>query len=298
MPVSSAISTFCLHSLLIVSIHRRPAPFGLCRLIAHSSAFGINSSLRQSNLISRLRNIVEKEQVAPPAQGKHSGDIRLSTVGDIRSSMVKSGRPEIEHSVVDRGLPRRSNYIHNECRERLRMDSVSVFFMAYRRAADLTGRPRLQTHRPQPSGRPHLYKVRRSFPDHRSRERARTKAHSIRELVQKLKKPGRTILLVVVGKPVNVFIQILVNIVVDSGSSHIRDTNRRMETKARKITEGCWMVLDTVIVITSVCRGKQASKARSNSGRRSGSSRWHRQAKSTSRPARTTGPARKNQSAC
>lgn len=54
--------------------------------------------------------------------------------GNIRSSMVESGRAEIGHSVVDRGLRRLSNYMHNECRERFCKDSVSVSDTPYRRA--------------------------------------------------------------------------------------------------------------------------------------------------------------------
>lgn len=90
--------------------------------------------------------------------------------GDIRSSVVKSGRAEIGHSVVERGVPRHSNYIHNECRERFCKGSVSVSLTSCRRAADLTRRPRLQSLRPQTNGRPHSIKDGRSVSNHEAME--------------------------------------------------------------------------------------------------------------------------------
>lgn len=87
------------------------------------------------------------------------------------------------------------------------------------------------------------------------------------------------------GKQVGDFIETLVNTIVNHGNSLIPDTDCRMEWKTRRIAEGCWMVLDIVIVRASVGRGTQESEARFNSSRRSGSSCWPRQAKFTPRPA-------------
>jgi 6-phosphogluconate dehydrogenase len=60
-------------------------------------------------------------------------------------------------------------------------------------------------------------------------------AHSIKEFVQKLKKPRRMMMLVMAGKPVDDFIELLLNeggveegdIIIDGGNSHYPDTNRR-----------------------------------------------------------------------
>ncbi|KAK5018326.1 phosphogluconate dehydrogenase (decarboxylating) gnd1 [Cryomyces antarcticus] len=67
-------------------------------------------------------------------------------------------------------------------------------------------------------------------------------AHSIREFVQKLKKPRRMMLLVMAGKPVDDFIELLLNeggvekddIIIDGGNSHYPDTNRRTKYLAGK----------------------------------------------------------------
>lgn len=60
-------------------------------------------------------------------------------------------------------------------------------------------------------------------------------AHSIKEFVSKLKKPRRMMLLVMAGKPVDDFIELLLteggveagDIIIDGGNSHYPDTNRR-----------------------------------------------------------------------
>jgi 6-phosphogluconate dehydrogenase len=60
-------------------------------------------------------------------------------------------------------------------------------------------------------------------------------AHSIKEFVSKLKKPRRMMMLVMAGKPVDDFIEMLLNeggveegdIIIDGGNSHYPDTNRR-----------------------------------------------------------------------
>ncbi|KAF2218372.1 6-phosphogluconate dehydrogenase-like protein, partial [Elsinoe ampelina] len=62
-------------------------------------------------------------------------------------------------------------------------------------------------------------------------------AHSIKEFCQKLKKPRRMMLLVMAGKPVDDFIELLLkeggleegDIIIDGGNSHYPDTNRRTE---------------------------------------------------------------------
>lgn len=67
-------------------------------------------------------------------------------------------------------------------------------------------------------------------------------AHSLEEMVQKLKKPRRVILLVKAGKPVDDFIQQLLphlekgDIIIDGGNSQYTDTVRRcQELKAKGI---------------------------------------------------------------
>lgn len=59
-------------------------------------------------------------------------------------------------------------------------------------------------------------------------------AHSIKEFVSKLKKPRRMMMLVMAGKPVDDFIELLLeggaeegDIIIDGGNSHYPDTNRR-----------------------------------------------------------------------
>jgi 6-phosphogluconate dehydrogenase len=59
-------------------------------------------------------------------------------------------------------------------------------------------------------------------------------AHSIKEFISKLKTPRRMMLLVMAGKPVDDFIELLLenglekgDIVIDGGNSHFPDTNRR-----------------------------------------------------------------------
>jgi 6-phosphogluconate dehydrogenase len=60
-------------------------------------------------------------------------------------------------------------------------------------------------------------------------------AHSIQELVSKLKKPRRIMLLVKAGQPVDDFIQELAphlekgDIIIDGGNSLFDDTNRRVK---------------------------------------------------------------------
>lgn len=67
-------------------------------------------------------------------------------------------------------------------------------------------------------------------------------AHSIKEFVQKLKKPRRMMMLVMAGKPVDDFIELLLkeggveegDIIIDGGNSHFPDTNRRTKYLASK----------------------------------------------------------------
>ncbi|KAK7187357.1 6-phosphogluconate dehydrogenase [Paraphaeosphaeria sporulosa] len=67
-------------------------------------------------------------------------------------------------------------------------------------------------------------------------------AHSIKEFVSKLKKPRRMMMLVMAGKPVDDFIELLLNeggveegdIIIDGGNSHYPDTNRRTQYLAKK----------------------------------------------------------------
>ena len=61
-------------------------------------------------------------------------------------------------------------------------------------------------------------------------------AHSIKEFISKLKTPRRMMLLVMAGKPVDDFIELLLenglekgDIIIDAGNSHYPDTNRRTE---------------------------------------------------------------------
>ncbi|PNS17532.1 hypothetical protein CAC42_8075 [Sphaceloma murrayae] len=67
-------------------------------------------------------------------------------------------------------------------------------------------------------------------------------AQSIKEFCQKLKKPRRMMMLVMAGKPVDDFIELLLNeggveegdIIIDGGNSHYPDTNRRTQYLAKK----------------------------------------------------------------
>jgi 6-phosphogluconate dehydrogenase len=60
-------------------------------------------------------------------------------------------------------------------------------------------------------------------------------AHSIEEMVSKLKSPRRVMMLVKAGKPVDDFIELLVlhlspgDIIIDGGNSLFEDTNRRVK---------------------------------------------------------------------
>src|ERR1051325_7836377 len=60
-------------------------------------------------------------------------------------------------------------------------------------------------------------------------------AHSIEEMVKRLKKPRRVMLLVKAGKPVDEFIELLIphldpgDIIIDGGNSLFEDTNRRQQ---------------------------------------------------------------------
>ena len=65
-------------------------------------------------------------------------------------------------------------------------------------------------------------------------------AHSIKELVDQLKRPRRIMLLVKAGAPVDEFINQLLpyleegDIIIDGGNSHFPDSNRRYEELAKK----------------------------------------------------------------
>lgn len=65
-------------------------------------------------------------------------------------------------------------------------------------------------------------------------------AHSIKELVDQLKRPRRIMLLVKAGKPVDDFIDQLLpyleegDIIIDGGNSHFPDTNRRYDDLKKK----------------------------------------------------------------
>ena len=67
-----------------------------------------------------------------------------------------------------------------------------------------------------------------------------TGAHSIEEFVKGLKKPRRMMMLVMAGKPVDDFIDLLLpycdkgDIIIDGGNSHYPDTNRRTKALAEK----------------------------------------------------------------
>ena len=80
------------------------------------------------------------------------------------------------------------------------------------------------------------------FLDNEAKGKSIVGAHSIREFVQKLKKPRRMMLLVMAGKPVDDFIETLLSeggveagdIIIDGGNSHFPDTNRRTKYLAEK----------------------------------------------------------------
>lgn len=67
-------------------------------------------------------------------------------------------------------------------------------------------------------------------------------AHSIKEFVQRLKKPRRMMMLVMAGKAVDDFIELIINeggaepgdIIIDGGNSHYPDSNRRTKYLAEK----------------------------------------------------------------
>lgn len=66
-------------------------------------------------------------------------------------------------------------------------------------------------------------------------------AHSVKEFLAKLKKPRRMMLLVMAGKPVDDFIEQILeagaeegDIIIDGGNSHFPDTNRRAKYLASK----------------------------------------------------------------
>jgi len=67
-------------------------------------------------------------------------------------------------------------------------------------------------------------------------------AHSIKEFVAKLRKPRVMMLLVMAGRPVDDFIELLLNeggveegdIIIDGGNSHFPDTNRRTKYLSAK----------------------------------------------------------------
>jgi len=80
------------------------------------------------------------------------------------------------------------------------------------------------------------------FLDNEAKGKSIVGAHSIKEFVQKLKKPRRMMLLVMAGKPVDDFIETLLteggvepgDIIIDGGNSHFPDTNRRTKYLASK----------------------------------------------------------------
>lgn len=80
------------------------------------------------------------------------------------------------------------------------------------------------------------------FLDNEAKGKSIVGAHSIKEFVQKLKKPRRMMMLVMAGKPVDDFIELLLteggvekgDIIIDGGNSHFPDTNRRCQYLASK----------------------------------------------------------------
>ncbi|TKX26971.1 6-phosphogluconate dehydrogenase-like protein [Elsinoe australis] len=80
------------------------------------------------------------------------------------------------------------------------------------------------------------------FLDNEAKGKSIVGAHSIKEFCQKLKKPRRMMMLVMAGKPVDDFIELLLNeggveegdIIIDGGNSHYPDTNRRTKYLAQK----------------------------------------------------------------
>lgn len=65
-------------------------------------------------------------------------------------------------------------------------------------------------------------------------------AHSLEEMVAKLKRPRRVMLMVKAGKPVDEFIELLIphlepgDIIIDGGNSLFEDTNRRVKLAESK----------------------------------------------------------------
>lgn len=80
------------------------------------------------------------------------------------------------------------------------------------------------------------------FLDNEAKGKSIIGAHSIKEFVQKLKKPRRMMLLVQAGKAVDQFIDLLIteggiekgDIIIDGGNSHYPDSNRRTKYLAEK----------------------------------------------------------------
>ncbi|KAK8227270.1 6-phosphogluconate dehydrogenase-like protein [Phyllosticta capitalensis] len=79
------------------------------------------------------------------------------------------------------------------------------------------------------------------FLDNEAKGKSIVGAHSMKEFVSKLKKPRRMMMLVMAGKPVDDFIEQLLeagaepgDIIIDGGNSHYPDTNRRTKYLAEK----------------------------------------------------------------
>ncbi|KAK0660211.1 6-phosphogluconate dehydrogenase [Lasiodiplodia hormozganensis] len=79
------------------------------------------------------------------------------------------------------------------------------------------------------------------FLDNEAKGKSIVGAHSMKEFVSKLKKPRRMMMLVMAGKPVDDFIEQILeagaepgDIIIDGGNSHYPDTNRRTKYLAEK----------------------------------------------------------------
>ncbi|KAK7533044.1 6-phosphogluconate dehydrogenase-like protein [Phyllosticta citribraziliensis] len=79
------------------------------------------------------------------------------------------------------------------------------------------------------------------FLENEAKDKSIVGAHSMKEFVAKLKKPRRMMMLVMAGKPVDDFIEQLIeagaepgDIIIDGGNSHYPDTNRRTKYLAEK----------------------------------------------------------------
>lgn len=79
------------------------------------------------------------------------------------------------------------------------------------------------------------------FLDNEAKGKSIVGAHSVEEFVAKLKKPRRMMLLVMAGKAVDDFIELLIkagaepgDIIIDGGNSHFPDSNRRTKYLAEK----------------------------------------------------------------